>query len=392
MKICILGPVNPADLRNYLNNPDSVWNSRHSFGSVVALIKGLIDQGHELFVISADKIEKDILTFDGYNLHVRIVNTTPPFPLAGFFFFDKFVPQRIADEIKKIIDEIDVIHAQWTYEYAVATLKYADYKPTFCTVRDWYPYIKQFTYSIRNFFFLLAKGRMFKKVMSSKKFFFIANSEYTRNLLKVSIKQDLPVIYNPVASDFFVSNGEIQTCPIFLTIAQDLDEKRKNISLLLHAFRNVLNTIPDAKLILVGAYSSQGVYKEALNLQLGDKVVFRGPVSRELLKIIIDKSRIYVHPALEETFGNVLLEAMVRQKPVIGGCDSGAVPYVLKGGEQGILCNILSSDELSNAMIDLHQNDQKYMEIVKKNQEYVKRFKDDFIAAEHYKLYISTAK
>ena len=389
MKICILGPVNPADLKIFLDNPESVWNSGHSFGSVVALIKGLIELEHEVYVISATQMPHNALCYDGPHLHVRIVNTKSHIPLSGFFFFDKFVPHRIEKELNKIIGSIDILHAQWTYEYALATLKYADKIPTFCTVRDWYPYIKQFA-SISNYFYLLAKGRMFKKVISNNHISFIANSEYTRKLLEKSLQRDVPVLYNPVASDFYVSEGIYQAKPVFLSVAQNLDEQRKNISLLLLAFKKVLKTIPDAILILVGKYSMDGVYKEAQNLQLSKSVIFKGAISRESLKTIIDNCRIYVHPALEETFGNVLLEAMVRQKPVIGGDASGAVPYVLKGGEQGVLCNILSHEAIAEAMIDLHTNKLKYKSLIEKNLSYVQGFRDRSIAVEHCLLYNKT--
>ena len=64
----------------------------------------------------------------------------------------------------------------------------------------------------------------------------------------------------------------------------------------------------------------------------------------------IDKSTCLVHPALEETFGNILLEGMARRVVVIGGEHSGAVPFVLQNGKCGILCDVTSVESIVNAM------------------------------------------
>lgn len=65
---------------------------------------------------------------------------------------------------------------------------------------------------------------------------------------------------------------------------------------------------------------------------------------------IIDNSIMMVHPAFEETFGNILLESMARGVITIGGRSAGAVPYVLEKGNSGILCDISSALQICNAM------------------------------------------
>ena len=68
---------------------------------------------------------------------------------------------------------------------------------------------------------------------------------------------------------------------------------------------------------------------------------------------MLDLSDILVHPALEESFGMTLVEAMARKVPVIAGQSSGAVPWVLSGGEAGLLVDVSSVDTLVQSILRL---------------------------------------
>ena len=54
---------------------------------------------------------------------------------------------------------------------------------------------------------------------------------------------------------------------------------------------------------------------------------------------------------MEESFGNTLVEAMMLGTPVIGGRDSGAVPWVLDSGRAGELVNVRSEVEVVQALV-----------------------------------------
>jgi len=75
-----------------------------------------------------------------------------------------------------------------------------------------------------------------------------------------------------------------------------------------------------------------------------------GFVNHDDIIAILDEASALVHPSLEESFGNTLLEGMSRRLPVIGGEKSGAVPYVLGHGQYGILCDVEKPTELAKAM------------------------------------------
>ena len=68
-----------------------------------------------------------------------------------------------------------------------------------------------------------------------------------------------------------------------------------------------------------------------------------------------------VHPSLEETFGNILIEAMACKCLPIGGIDSGAVPYVLQHGKLGVLCDVRSPKAIFNAMQTVYNSPMEEM-------------------------------
>jgi glycosyltransferase involved in cell wall biosynthesis len=49
---------------------------------------------------------------------------------------------------------------------------------------------------------------------------------------------------------------------------------------------------------------------------------------------------------------------------VVGGVDSGAVPYVLNDGEYGVLCNINSTEELFHTLNAVSLNYVSYSDII----------------------------
>jgi glycosyltransferase involved in cell wall biosynthesis len=57
-----------------------------------------------------------------------------------------------------------------------------------------------------------------------------------------------------------------------------------------------------------------------------------------------------VHPSLEESFGNTLVEAMAQWTPVVGGEASGAVPWVLDGGKAGLLTDVTEPASLATSI------------------------------------------
>ena len=65
----------------------------------------------------------------------------------------------------------------------------------------------------------------------------------------------------------------------------------------------------------------------------------------------IASAAVLLHPALEESFGMTGLEAMVVGTPVVAGCDSGNMPFLLDHGNAGVLCDVRSPQAIADALL-----------------------------------------
>lgn len=122
-------------------------------------------------------------------------------------------------------------------------------------------------------------------------------------------------------------------------------EPRKGIDTLLDALPLLLNDLPGLKVTIVGDDTipapEGGTYRqrfETLHSTSGwlDRVEFTGPVDDEELARRYQDCDLFVAPSRYESFGLILLEAMMRGKPVIG-CEVGGMRQIIEAGQTGFL-------------------------------------------------------
>lgn len=355
MNICVCGPVNPFELKEYVDYSTGIISINRGSSSVNTFVAQLIRDGHDIIVITSDvplDITSDI-TYIGEHLTIHVVNSRP-----GIFMHHAlsrfYMVGRLKKYIKEVIPYIDVLHCQWTYDYAMASRTFEKKVPTFCTVRDWCPYIITVQSSLMKKMQWCLYYLQFRYVMHSRRITFIANSDYTRDCISRSYPyKKVPVIYNPIDQNLILRERQgYPDNPVFISIASSATEKRKNIPLLLEAFSRFVKEFPTATLLLVGGgftqdnpalapYQAKGWFK---NVELLGQLTHQGVIDA------IDQSSCLIHPALEETFGNILLEGMARRVVVIGGEHAGAVPHVLGNGDNGILCDVTNAESMVDAM------------------------------------------
>src|SRR5205085_11099029 len=81
------------------------------------------------------------------------------------------------------------------------------------------------------------------------------------------------------------------------------------------------------------------------------QVQFIGAVPHARLLDEMAQSQVLLHPALEESFGVVLAEAMAMGLSVVAGAHSGAVPWVQ--GDAGSLVNVRQPAQIAAALLRL---------------------------------------
>ncbi len=122
---------------------------------------------------------------------------------------------------------------------------------------------------------------------------------------------------------------------VLLHVGRLSSEKRLDI--VLDAVAKLAPTEPDLRLLVVGTGPAEGEYKKrAIDLGLGDKVVFTGFLPDDQLPVAYASSEALIIASTFETQGMVVLEALASGTPV-AGIRFRAIPEFVKEGKNGCL-------------------------------------------------------
>lgn len=360
MNIAIVSVFNVSVLEDYVypEYRESLRQLDSNFAPAVeTLTLELLRKGEYIIVFTQDIKAKKVEAFYGEKVSIYVAPKNPK--IINILTLGFYTPFAIKKLFRLHKGPIDVVSAHWTRDYAMAAEKFINKVPVFVTVRDILPKIMSQVKSDR------FRWRMIwlknEYVLRKKGYRYIANSDYTAYEVKRHWKHEIPVIPNSIPvfhhdpdlkDDPMKSPGKISITTISLG---DFTNKWKNIPTLLKAFSIFRQSYPDAVLNLVGPYFIEenplveGYRKEGLmeGVNLSGK---RSP--KEVIDILM-KSSMMVHPSYEETFGNTLIEALSCGIPVVGGENSGAVPWVLGHGKFGYLCNIDDPHDIADTMLHI---------------------------------------
>lgn len=382
MRIGIAGPFNPAMIKSYFTEDTYLPEINITATSVNLYVRGLLELGHEVTVFTSHSGQYREIT--GFGVKVYLISDQ--FKLRGFG--RARMSKRIANEIEKEIENLDILHAEWTYEYACAVRKYRKRVPIFCSVRDWCPYLLTIVNGAINRYYWYMSYMLFRKTMGTREFHFIANSDYTyKQITGRYPENDVTIIYNPLLSKNILRERDYYPKEmVFISISQSLGNPRKNFLSLLKAFQLYRSKNTRAKLLLVGGYSQEW---EDVNRAQGllENVELLGNQTYDEVFRNLDSAKVLIHPSLEETFGNILLEAMCRRVLCVGGENAGAVPQVLGYGKYGLLCDVTDPNSIAEAMARA-EDDNIRMKIVEESTKHIeKTYTEKTIAMMHISLF-----
>jgi glycosyltransferase involved in cell wall biosynthesis len=108
----------------------------------------------------------------------------------------------------------------------------------------------------------------------------------------------------------------------------------KNYPALLRAFTSAFSEIPDARLVIVGAGEPDSLIALARTFGIADRVAFPGP--RNDIPEVLAALDVFVHPAVAESFGMVIVEAMAMARPVLT-TPVGIAPEIVREGATGVM-------------------------------------------------------
>ena len=298
--------------------------------ATTSLIIGLAALVDRLDLVTLDSgVEEPICMAAG---HVRLA-VGPQRPRPRDRARDLFSSERhfVAERLRSW--RPDAVSAHWTYEFALGALD--SRLPHLVTVHDWAPAI---LWSLRD------RYRAIRLVMQLLTFArgrnFAAVSPYMARRSRLFTFRPVAVLPNGLERSWYDGLRERPVDGSILAVNHGFG-RHKNVKRLLAAWPSVLEQHPETELVLVGeGYAVGGpANRWADEKDLAQGVRFLGPVGHPELKGLLQSASVFAHPSLEESFGLVVLEAMARGVPVLGGLRSGAVPWLLRDGA-GVLVDV----------------------------------------------------
>ncbi len=133
-------------------------------------------------------------------------------------------------------------------------------------------------------------------------------------------------------------------------------EPRKNVGVLLEAYRRLLHHMPDAPpLVLAGppGADSRTILAHASDRPLAGRVEFPGYVRDEAREALFRRALVFIMPSHTEGFGMPVLEAMTVGVPVVVA-DRGALPEVV--ADAGLRFEPDAAESLQHLLEDLIQH------------------------------------
>ena len=235
-------------------------------------------------------------------------------------------------------------------------------------------------------------------------------------------KQKLCTIYNHVDGELLhslVADCEkptfIQEGKKYITTMGRLNHQKGQWHLL-RAFKKVSEKIPDMNLIIMGEGELlQDLQKLAKELNIADKVIFTGYLKNP--HNILRYSEMFVFSSLFEGLGNVLLEALAFNMPIIStdcvagpreilapGTNLNRVVYDIEYAKYGVLTPVLddghfeanseltnAENKLSDAIIKLHFDNELRSKYNRNSTERIKYFEKNNIMNQWY-IYIENGE
>lgn len=245
----------------------------------------------------------------------------------------------------------DIVHAHWSYEFALAALDQS--APHLITCHDSPAAVLRFTRSFYRALRYLMAHRVFRQGRE-----FTTVSDYMARELGPAIGHAPEVIPNPVAAYVFeLGKSRSVTTRRRVAMVSNGWDRLKNPEIAIRAFALWKEVEPTAELHLFGSDFGPGEtaqrWSKSQGLSAG--LNFHGRMPHHDLVTFLADMDAFLHPSLEESFGVVLAEAMALGLPVVAGRDSGAVPWVLGTDgaghcTTGILTDVRDVVEVENAL------------------------------------------
>jgi glycosyltransferase involved in cell wall biosynthesis len=359
MHIGIAGPIATRDVQPLLGADASALPAGCEGAPLLATIIGqLVARGHRVsaFTLSHGMPLDDdacvVARGEAFELHLvpSRPRAWPPNGRRPGRIVDLYAFERRGLRAAIEAARPDVIHAHWAYEFAWAALRTG--LPHLVTCHDSPLVVARFEHDLRHGAYRWLRAGMAWHVLRHADRVTTV-SPYMADQLRGLCRAPVQVVANPIAEQPTRDATRAWSTSLRVLMVCNGWGARKNGEAGLRAYRLLRERLPAVELHLYGRGTEEGGPAWQSWRILGEQghAVFHGAVSHDAVLDAMTAGSLMLHPALEESFGAVLAEAMSVGLPVVAGRDSGAVPWVV--GDAGELVDVTRPEAMADAMLAL---------------------------------------
>jgi len=365
---------------------------------ILHIIPNLLKGGAERLVLDIcielqthDNIHVQLITFSESNEYRELTNKVNHHVVTSRFH--PSISGKSSKDVKDLqiyisIFKPDVIHSHlWESEMVLSQIK-SDAK--------WFSHFHDNMSQLRKIKLPFSKKditdsfekRMVLKSYSNKNVNFICISKYTmsyaKKVLPKPLLRNINLIHNGIDFDHFYSPVKaIKADLTLINIGSFV--KKKNQKLAIEIVAHLIKNEISCELILLGDGPLKvDLIEYARQLNISDQVQFMGNVDNVAKHL--SKASVYLHTALSEPFGLVLLEAMAAGLPVVS-LDGKGNRDIIKNNINGYIITNQSIESFSRAIINLSKEKELSINIAKKGQRTAKKYDIKNYGKQLLKLY-----
>jgi len=158
----------------------------------------------------------------------------------------------------------------------------------------------------------------------------------------------------------------------------------KNQLALVEAFAEALAGVVDARLAIVGPGDDAPLRERAAQLGIADRLLVWG--SRADIPEVLAAVDVFVHAAIAESFGMVIVEAMAMELPTLS-TPVGIAPEIIRTGMTGVLCRSAEPGAIADALRTMMELRPRWGVIGAAARKQVEGFTAQSMAARYTDLY-----
>lgn len=359
LHIGIAGPIASADIAHLLDDAPTRLPRGYAGAPLLGTLIGeLLQRGYRVsaFTLSSD-LALDLnaaVVAHGPNFEFHCCPMRPrawPFNgrrvgrIVDLYAFERRGLERAIAQARP-----DVVHAHWAYEFAWAALRTG--LPHVITCHDSPFVIARFQRDVRHGAYRWLRAAMAWHVLRHAQRVTTV-SPYMVAQIQPLCRVPVSVVPNPISQRVFARQRVTRPGRQRVLMVANGWDVRKNGKVALRAFALLNALLPQAELRVFGHQHGEGEAAHAWwrRSGLSANVSFVGAVPHEHLFDALTDADVFMHTALEESFGAVLAEALAVGLPVVAGGASGAVPWVV--GEAGRLVDVTQPQAVAAALHEL---------------------------------------